>query len=460
MKLVVIGGGPGGYVAAVQAAILGADVTVIEEKCVGGTCLNVGCIPTKALLACSDVLEMSKNSSKFGINLGGEAKFDFDFIMKRKNKIVSQLVKGIEAIFKYRGVKIIKGSGKLLNSRNIEVTREDGSKEIVCGDKIVLAAGSVPVTPKFFKYDGKKVITSDEVLNLNKLPKSMILVGGGPIGCEIGYFLHSMGTEVKVVEMLPHLAPLEDEDVAKQLQRSFKRNKIKYFVGDGISSVEVKENGVTAELKSGKILEAETMLVAVGRRAYTDKLGLENVGIKTDKKGRVIVNEYLETNIEGIYAVGDLIPSPALAHVASREGVVAVYNALLDKRKKMSYKAVPSCIFVEPEIASVGIKESEAKKRGMDYKVGKFDFRSLGKAQAMGKFQGFVKVITDEKDVIVGAAIVGERATDMIGELAVACELGLTAEQVGEVIHPHPTLSEGIMEALHDVHGQCINAIK
>ena len=460
MKLVVIGGGPGGYVAAVQAAILGADVTVIEKGRLGGTCLNVGCIPTKALLACSDVLNVTKDASKFGINFEGEVKVDFDFIMKRKNKVVDQLVKGIEAIFKYRGIKIVKGTGKLLNSREIEVSKEDGIKEIVKADKIVLATGSVPVAPKFFKYDGKRVITSDEVLNLNKLPKSMIIVGGGPIGCEIGYFLHCVGTEVKVVEMLPHLAPLEDEDVAKQLQRAFKREKIKYFVGDGISGVEVKENGVTATLKSGKVLEAETMLVAVGRRAYADGLGLDNVGIKTDKRGRIIVDEYLETNVEGIYAIGDLLPSAALAHVASREGIVAVYNAVLNKKKKMSYRAVPGCIFVEPEVASVGMKESEAKDKGIDYKIGKFDFRGLGKAQAMGKFQGFVKIITDEKDVIIGAAIVGERATDMIGELTVACELGLTAEQVGEVIHPHPTLSEGIMEALHDVHNQCIHSIK
>jgi dihydrolipoamide dehydrogenase len=459
MKLVVIGGGPGGYVAAVQAAILGADVTVIEKKYVGGTCLNVGCIPTKALLACSDVLEVVKDASKFGVEIEGEPKADFDFIMKRKNKVVDQLVKGIEAIFKYRGVKSIKGSGKLLNSREVEVTKEDGSKEVVKADKIILATGSVPVAPKFFKYDGKKVITSDEVLNLSKLPKSMIIVGGGPIGCEIGYFLNSMGTEVKVVEMLPHLAPLEDEDVAKQLQRVFKRKKIKYFVGDGISNVEVKEDGVAATLKSGKILEAETMLVAVGRRAYTDGLGLENPGIKTDEKGRIIVNEYLETSVEGVYAIGDLVPSAALAHVASREGVVAVENAVLDKKKKMSYKAVPGCIFVEPEVVSVGIRESEAKAKGIDYKIGKFDFRGLGKAQAMGKFQGFVKVITDEKDVIIGAAIVGERATDMIGELTVACELGLTAQQLGEVIHPHPTLGEGIMEALHDVHNQCVHSI-
>ena len=459
MKVVVIGGGPGGYVAALQAAILGADVTVVEKKYVGGTCLNVGCIPTKALLASTDILSAVKEASKFGINVEGEVKADFDAIMKRKNKVVDQLVKGIEFMFEHRGVKLVRGVGKLISNKEVEVTKQDGSKESITADKIILATGSVPVTPGVFKYDGKKVITSDEVLNLEKLPKSMILVGGGPIGCEIGFFLNSMGVEVKVVEALPHLAPLEDEDVAKQLQRIFKQHKIKYFVGDGITNVEVKDDTVTATLGSGKVLEAETLLIAVGRRTYTEGLGLDDIGIKKDQKGRIIVNEYLETNVEGVYAIGDLIPTPALAHVASREGVVAVQNAVLDKKKKMSYKAVPGCTFVEPEIASVGMKEKDAEKAGIQYKVGRFDFRGLGKAQAMGKLQGFVKIITDEKDVIIGAAIVGDRATDMISELGVACELGLTAERVGEVIHPHPTLSEAMMEALHDVHKQCVHSV-
>lgn len=459
MKLVVIGGGPGGYVAALKAAILGAEVTIVEKGKVGGTCLNVGCIPTKALLACSDVLSTVKEAKKYGIQIEGDVKADFTTIMERKEKVVTQLVKGIEFLFESKGVKLVRGLGKLVNNKEVEVTKEDGTKEIIQADKIILATGSVPVVPRFLPYDGKNVMTSDEVLNLKEQPKSIIVVGGGVIGCEIGQFLNRLGTEVKIVEMLPQLLPLEDEDVAKILQRSFKQEKLKFFVGDGIATVEVGDGNVVATLSSGKKVEAEKMLVAIGRRPYTDGLGLEDLGIQTER-GRVIVNEYLETNVEGIYAIGDLTISPDLAHLASRQGIVAVENAVLDKKKKISYKAVPGCIFTEPEVASVGMKEKQAKEAGINYKVGKFDFRGLGKAQAMGKLQGFVKVITDEKDVIIGAAIIGERAADMLSELTLACELGLTAEQVGEVIHPHPTLCEGIMEALHDVHKQCVHSVE
>lgn len=458
MKIVVIGGGPGGYVAALKAALLGADVTVIEKGKVGGTCLNVGCIPTKALLACSDVLSTVKEAKKFGISIEGDIKADFNTVMERKDKIVTQLVKGIEFLFEKRGVKLIRGLGKLVSNKEIEVTKEDGTKETVAADKIILATGSVPVVPRFLPYDGKNVITSDEVLNLKEQPKSITIVGGGVIGCEIGQFLNRLGTEVKIVEMLPQLLPLEDEDTAKVLQRGFKKEKLKFFVGDGIATVEAGDNNVVATLQSGKKVEAEKMLVAIGRRPYTEGLGIEDLGIQADR-GKIIVNEYLETNVEGIYAIGDLTICPDLAHVASRQGVVAVENAILNKKKKISYKAVPGCVFTEPEVASVGMKEKQAKDAGIDYKVGKFEFRGLGKAQAMGKLEGFAKIITNEKDVIIGAAIIGERAADMLGELTVACELGLTAEQLGEVIHPHPTICEGIMEALHDVHKQCVHAV-
>jgi dihydrolipoamide dehydrogenase len=459
MKIVVIGGGPGGYVAALKAAMLGAEVTIVEKGKVGGTCLNVGCIPTKALLACSDVINTVKEAKKFGVTIEGDIKADFATIMERKEKVVTGLVKGIEYLFETRGVKLVRGLGKLVSNKEVEVTKEDGTKENIQADKIILATGSVPVVPRFLPYDGKNVMTSDEVLNLKEQPKSVTIVGGGVIGCEIGQFLNRLGTEVKIVEMLPQLLPLEDEDTAKILQRSFKQDKVKFFIGDGISTVEVEEGKVVATLASGKKVESEKMLVAIGRRAYTEGLGLEELGMQMDR-GKVIVNEYLETNIEGIYAIGDLTISPDLAHVASRQGIVAIENAILDKKKKMSYKAVPGCVFTEPEVASVGMKEKQAKEAGINYKVGKFDFRGLGKAQAMGKLQGFVKVITDEKDVIIGAAIIGERAADMLGELTLACEVGLTAEQVGEVIHPHPTLCEGIMEALHDVHKQCVHSVE
>jgi dihydrolipoamide dehydrogenase len=458
MKLVVVGGGPGGYVAAIKAAMLGAEVTLIEKENMGGTCLNVGCIPTKALIACSETVEYVEVADKFGVNIEGEAKLDFKYMFDRKDKIVKQLVSGIEYLLDQRGVKVIRGFGKLLSNKLVEVTKKDGSKETVEADKIIIATGSIPVVPGFFKYDGKTVITSDEVLNLKKLPESIVIVGGGPIGCEIGQFFAKIGTDVKIVEMVGQLVPTEDEDVAKILQRSFKMDKIKFFVGDSIKSVEIKDGKVYSGLGSGKILETELMLVCVGRKPNIAGLGLEELGVALER-GKVIVNEKLETNLEGVYAIGDVINTPALAHVASKEGIVAVLNAF-GKEKKMSYKAFPRCVFTSPEISSVGVTEKQLKDANIDYKVGKFDFRGLGKAQAIGKLQGFVKVITDMDNKIIGAAIIGAHASDLLAELTLAVQFGLTSEQVGDVIHPHPTLSEAIMEALHDVNNESVHSAK
>lgn len=458
MKLVVVGGGPGGYVAAIKAAMLGAEVTVIEKESMGGTCLNYGCIPTKTLIACSETIEYVEAAKKFGVNIEGEVKNDFNYMFDRKDKIVKQLVGGIEYLLEQRGVKVIKGFGKLLSNKSVEVAKQDGTKEIVEADKIVIATGSVPVVPGFFKYDGKIVITSDEVLGLKTLPKSMIIVGGGPIGCEIGQFFSKLGTEVKIVEMVDHLIPTEDEDVAKILQRSFKQDKIKFFVADSIKTVDVKDGKVFAGLGSEKTLEAELMLVCVGRRPNTAGIGLEELGV-TLERGKIVVNDKLETSLEGVYAIGDVLSTPALAHVASKEGIVAVMNAL-GKEKKMDYKAWPRCIFTSPEVSSVGFTEKQLKDNKTEYKVGKFDFRGLGKAQAIGKLQGFVKVITDMNNVIIGAAIIGTHASDLLAELTLAVHYGLTSEQVGDVIHPHPTLSEAIMEACHDVNDECVHNAK
>jgi len=456
MKVIVIGAGPGGYEAAIKAAKLGADVTIIEKDKFGGTCLNRGCIPTKSLLKSSEILSEVRHAGTFGIEVEGEGKADFAQVIARKDKIVSQLVKGIEFLLNKNRIKIVKGFGKLLDKHTVEVEGE-GFRETLEADKIILATGSVPVCPGIFKYDGKKVITSDEVLSLQEAPKSIIIVGGGVIGCEIGQFLRRMGSEVTIVEMMPHILPLEDEDVAKQLERQFKKDKIKVIAGQGITSVEVEADGVTAYV-GDKQLKAEKLLVSIGRKPYTEGLGLENVGIKLDNKGRIIVNEKMETSVEGIYAIGDLVASPALAHVASKEGLIAAENALGD-HKTVSYKAVPKCVYTDPEIASVGMTEYEAKEKGISYKVGSFDFRGLGKAQVLDKIQGFVKIIADENDVILGAAIVGAIATELLAELSLAVHLGLTVDQVGDAIHPHPTMSEAIMEALHDVHGQSVHKV-
>ena len=456
MKIAIIGGGPGGYVAAIKAAMLGAEVTVIEKKRVGGTCLNVGCIPTKALLASSSMLNNIKEAKSFGINIYGEINIDFSSIMSRKDKIVNQLINGIEFLFEKRGINLINGFGKLIDKNNIEVTMEDGSKEVVNADRIILANGSVPVIPEMFPYDGKTVITSDELLSLQELPKSILIIGGGVIGCEIGQFLRTLGTEVTIVEMNEQLLPFEDKDVAKQLQRQFKKDKIKVMTGVGVETCQVIDNQAVATLSNGKQIKSQYALVAVGRKPNLNNSGIKELGIEINK-GKIVVNQNLETNIEGIYAIGDLIDTPFLAHVASKEGIVAVENAL-GKSKVVDYTAVPRCVYTEPEVAAVGKTEKQLEAEGIEYNIGQFDFRTLGKAQAIGHFQGFIKVLADENDVIVGASIVGPHATDLLTELSLAIHLKLTTEQVGDVIHAHPTLSEGLMEAIHDVHGECIHS--
>ena len=457
MKIAVIGGGPGGYVAAIKAAMLGADVTVIEKKKVGGTCLNVGCIPTKALLASSSLLMGIREAKDFGIKIEGDINPDFGAIMSRKDKIVTQLVKGIEFLFEKKGVNLINGFGKLVNKNTIEVTKEDGTTEIIEADKIILATGSVPVIPPIFPYDGKRVITSDEALYLEELPKSLLIIGGGVIGCEFGQFFRSLGTEVTIVEMFDQILPFEDKDVAKQLQRQFKKDKIKVLTDTKIETCEIIDKKVIASLSNGKKVEAEMALVSVGRKPFLDKLGVEELGIETER-GKIVVNEKMETSVEGIYAIGDIVNSPFLAHVASKEGMIAAENAT-GKDKSVNYTAIPRCVYTEPEVAAVGVTEKQLQSEGREYNIGQFDFRGLGKAQAIGQFQGFIKILADKEDRIIGASIVGPHATDLLTELSLAVHLGLTVEQVGDVIHAHPTLSEGIMEALHDVHGECVHSV-
>lgn len=457
MKVAVIGGGPGGYVAAIKAAMLGAEVTVIEKRKVGGTCLNVGCIPTKALLASSSLRSSIKEAKDFGIHINGEVEANFDDIMNRKNKVVSQLISGIEFLFEKRGIKLVNGFGKLVDTNKIEVNKEDGSKELVEADKIILANGSQPVILPMFPYDGDKIITSDEALNLKDVPKSLLIVGGGVIGCEFGQFFRTLGTEVTIVEMFDQLLPLEDKDVAKQLQRQFKKDKIKVMTGVKIEKCEIVDNEVVATLSNGKEVKAEKALLSIGRKPYLDNSGIEDIGIELER-GKVIVNENLETNVKGIYAIGDIINTPFLAHVASKEGLVAAQNAVCGNSKTVNYAAVPRCVYTEPEVAGVGKTEKELQENGIEYNTGQFDFRALGKAQAIGHFQGFIKILADKNDKIIGASIVGPHATDLLTELSLAVHLGLTVEEVGDVIHAHPTLSEGIMEALHDVHGECVHA--
>lgn len=459
MKVAVVGGGPGGYVAALKAAMLGAEVTVIEKSRLGGTCLNVGCIPTKALLASSDVLRTVKEAKSFGINVEGEVKPDFQAIVARKQKITDELVAGIQFLFDKRGVKKIDGFGKLIDKNTIEVSKDDGSVEEVKADKIILANGSIPTVFPFMPYNGKNVITSDEVLSLEKLPKSMVIIGGGVIGSEIGQFYSSLGTKVTIVEVLPQILGRMDSDGAKALARQFKKDKIKVMCNVATDSFEVSDDIVKLNLNNGKSLEAEVVLLCTGRKPNLANSGVAEAGVKMTDRGFIEVNEYMETNLEGVYAIGDIIPGAMLAHVASAEGMVAAENAVKGNGETVNYKSIPSCVYTEPEVAGVGKTEDELKAEGVEYHVGKFDFRGLGKAKAIGKIQGFIKILVDKDDVIIGATLVGPHCTDLLTELSLAVGLGLKAKDVGKVIHAHPSLSEGIMEALHDVHGECVHSV-
>ncbi|WP_304340402.1 dihydrolipoyl dehydrogenase [Metaclostridioides mangenotii] len=457
MKLVIVGGGPGGYVAALKASMFDVEVTVIENYKVGGTCLNFGCIPTKSLLASANVLNTVLDANDFGINIDGDISIDYNTIISRKDKVVDQLVKGVEFLLDKRKVDLVNGYGRIIDRNTVEVTKADGDIEIIKGDKIILAQGSKPVIPSMFPYDGKTIITSDDVLSLKELPKSMVVVGGGVIGCEIGQFFRSMGTEVTIVEMADQLLINEDKDIVKQLVRQFKRDKIKMITGTSIVSCEVKDNNATVELFDGKKIETQYVLLSVGRKSNIEGSGIEDIGIQT-KSGKVIVDKYLQTSVEGIYAVGDIIDTPFLAHVASKEGEIAVDNAL-GRSRELNYIAIPRCVYTEPEVASVGKTEKDLIKEEIPYRVGKFEFRGLGKAQTIGKYQGFVKVIVGEDDRILGASIIGASATELLTELTLAVHLGLTVQQVGDVIHPHPSLCEGLIEALHDANGEAIHSV-
>lgn len=457
-KIVIIGAGPGGYVGAIKAAKMGAEVTVVEKDKVGGTCLNRGCIPTKALLASSDVLTNIKEAKDFGITVEGEIKPDIGFMMDRKDKIVERLVSGIEFLLEKNNVKFVKGNGKITDKNRVTVTMDDGSAEEIEADAIVVATGSSPAQIPIFPYDGKKVITSDEALNLRQIPKSMIIVGAGVIGCEFGMFFNNLGTSITMVEMMDHALPLEDKEIGREMEKILKRKKIKLMLKSKIEKAEKTETGVKAILGNGKEIEADIMLVAIGRKANTSDIGLEQLKV-TVERGRILVNEYMQTNVEGIYAIGDVVPGPQLAHLASAEAECAVKN-ILGKPDKMDYSAVPRGVFTDPEVSGVGLTEEEALAKGYSIKKGDFAFRGLGKAQAMGQFFGKVKIIADDKtDKLLGASIIGPHATDLIPELVVGIKYGLTAQQLGKAIHSHPTLSEAVMEALQDVNGQSAHKV-
>jgi dihydrolipoamide dehydrogenase len=460
VRLVIIGAGPGGYVAAIKAAQLGAEVTVIEDIEVGGTCLNRGCIPTKALLASSEAYAKAKELDKFGIELDSTPVPNLEKIMARKDKIVGTQVKGIRGLFKSWGVTLIEGRGILAGDRKVEATSKDGTKETLEADKIIIATGSRPAQIPTFPFDGEKILSSDDALELKEIPKSMIIVGAGVIGCEWACIFRELGTEVTMVEMLPRAVSTEDMEISDILAKELKKKKIKLLTGVGVESVSVSADGVEASLPEGKKLTAEKMLVSIGRALNTEGIGLEETGVDKGARGEIAVNEKMMTSADSVYAIGDVTGGILLAHMASTEGMVAAKNAC-GQDATMDYSTVPAAIFTSPEIASVGLREFEAEEKGIKINTGHFPFRGLGKAHAMGEISGLIKIVAEQgTDRVLGAHIIGPHASDIIHEAALAMKAGLSVKDIAETIHAHPTLSEGLMEAAEDVHGSAIHLPK
>lgn len=457
MKITVIGGGPGGYVAAITAAKLGAQVTIVEKAQFGGTCLNVGCIPTKAYLQTAELLCQCCQASKYGIAGLGSPSVSFADTYRYKEQTVRQLVHGVEFLLRKNRVTVLRGAGKIVSKGLVRVANVNGGVTEVESDAIILATGSAPVLPPLFRYDGQRVISSSELIKMQKQPDSLLIVGGGVIGCEFGQFFSRLGTTVTIVEMEKQLLPHEDEDVAGELRKSLAADQVKIYTDTAVTGVEKSDAHITACLSSGERIEAEYMLVAIGRRPVMQGLW-ENVDIRTEN-GAVAVDEFMRTSLSGVYAIGDLVATPALAHVASCEGIAAVRHILGAGSRPMDYRAVPRCVYTSPQVAVTGMTEKELQARNTAYRTGRFSFLGLGKAIVSGHTEGFVKLLTSEDDVIVGAQIVGDCAVELLAELTMAVELGLRAEQVGGIIHPHPSLSEAIMEAAHAVHGVSVHCV-
>jgi dihydrolipoamide dehydrogenase len=460
MRLAVLGAGPGGYVAAIRAAQAGADVTVIEDDEVGGTCLTRGCIPTKALVASSVMLAKMRRAEEYGIEVKGEVIPNAAKIFGRKNTIVQTLATGIRNLFKARRIALREGRGRFVSPHEILVTARDGSQNTVEFDRAIIATGSRPLQIDTFPFDGKRILSSDDAVNLNAIPKSLIIIGAGYIGCEYACIFSDLGSEVTILEKLPGALSSEDTEISEIFERELKKKKIKLHTGVVAEKVVVNDDGVLITLRDGKELFAERTLVSVGREFNSTDIGIGEIGIAKGVCGEITVNDRLETNISGIYAIGDVTGAMMFAHVASRQGRIAAINAL-GGDERIDYRVVPSAIFTSPEIASVGLREQQAKDKGIAVTIGRFPFRVLGKAQAIGEIEGIIKIIADSvSDTVLGVHIIGPHASDLIHEAALAMRNGLTPRDIASTIHAHPTLSEGLKEAAEDVYGEAIHTLR
>ncbi len=458
--IIVIGSGPGGYVSAIRASQLGMKVAVVERSELGGICLNWGCIPTKALLKSAQVFDYIKHAADYGISLQGEVSPDFEAIVKRSRGVADGMSKGIQFLLKKNKIEVIAGTGKLKKDKTVEVADADGKKTDYKANHIILATGARSRELPNLKQDGKKIIGYREAMVLPKKPESMVVVGSGAIGSEFAYFYNTLGTKVTLVEFMPNVVPVEDEEVSKQLERSFKKAGMKVMTSSEVLSVDTKGDFCKVTIKSKKgeeVVEAEIVLSAVGIATNLEGLGLEDVGVET-KKGKVKVDGYYKTNVDGVYAIGDIVHGPALAHVASHEGIICVEKIAGKHVEPLDYGNIPGCTYTHPEIASVGMTEKAAKEAGYEIKVGKFPYSASGKASAAGSKDGFVKVIFDAKyGEWLGAHLIGDNVTEMIAEVVVARKLETTGEEIIKAVHPHPTMSEAIMEAVAAAYDEVIH---
>jgi dihydrolipoamide dehydrogenase len=458
--VIVIGSGPGGYVTAIRTAQLGLKVAVVEREKLGGICLNWGCIPTKSLLKSAQAYEYALHASDYGVSITGEVKPDYAGMVKRSRNVADGMSSGIQFLFKKNKIETISGTARLTEKNAVEVTDEAGKKKTYTAKHIILATGARSRELPNLKMDGKKIIGYRKGMSLDKQPESMVVVGSGAIGSEFAWFYQSIGTQVTLVEFMPTLVPNEDEEVAKQLERSFKKMKMKIMTNSTVEKVDTsgEKCKVTVKTKKGEeIIEADIVLSAVGISPNTEDLGLEEVGVEM-VKGRVKVDEFYRTNVDGIYAIGDILEGPALAHVASAEGIVCIEKIAGLNPEPIDYKNIPACTYTNPEISSVGLTEAKAKEQGYEVKVGKFPYSASGKASAAGHKEGFVKLVFDAKyGELLGAHMIGGNVTELIAELVVARKLEITGHELIKTIHPHPTMSEAIMEAAAAAYDEVIH---
>ncbi len=458
--LIVVGSGPGGYVAAIRAAQLGLNVGVVEKENLGGICLNWGCIPTKSLLKSAQALEYAKHAADYGVSISGEIKPDFTAMVKRSRGVADGMSKGIQFLFTKNKIEVINGFGRLIDKNTVEVTDGTGSRALHHAKNIILATGARSRELPNLEQDGEKIIGYREAMTLPKQPKSMVVVGSGAIGSEFAYFYQSIGTDVTLVEYLPNVVPNEDEEVSKTLERSFKKMKMKVLTSASVESVDTSGElcKVTIKTKKGEeIIDAEIVLSAVGIAPNIENIGLEDLGIVLEK-GKIKVNEYCQTNVDTVFAIGDIIAGPALAHVASAEGILCVEKIAGLNPHPIDYSTIPGCTYTNPEVSSLGMTEQKAREAGHEIKVGKFPFSASGKASAAGQKEGFVKLIFDAKyGELLGAHMIGGNVTEMIAELVVAKKLEITGHELIKSIHPHPTMSEAIMEAAAAAYDEVIH---